>query len=67
MGIRETIALEEARGGVKTVDAYPAKCSSLGLFQLKDWPGRGWVLRQTLETQGTFSGDNYLEVMAGPP
>jgi hypothetical protein len=50
------------KGGI---EAYPDKCVFLGMFIL-DKLARGPILRSAKDNTGSFSGDEFLEVIAGP-
>lgn len=55
------------RGGIAS-DSYPPKCFFLGMFKVdiaEEAHGRGPVL-SNLESDGQWSGDQYLEVISGP-
>jgi len=51
-------------GGV-SADPYTQKCNHLGFFVLEKTP-RGPILRQHASAEGTFEGDTFMEVIAGP-
>jgi hypothetical protein len=53
-------------GGGMQKDPYPNKCTFLGLFTLERTSVRGPVIKQDKSTEGSFSGDGFLEVIAGP-
>lgn len=52
------------KGGI-AADSYPPKCFFLGLFTV-ELLKRGPVLRSYRDSDGQWSGDNYLEVISGP-
>jgi hypothetical protein len=52
------------KGGIAS-DPYPDKCKFLGLFVIENL-ARGPVLRQSKDAEGSFSGDSFLEIIAGP-
>jgi hypothetical protein len=52
------------KGGI-AADSYPSKCFFLGLFKV-ELLKRGPVLRSHRDSDGQWSGDNYLEVISGP-
>jgi hypothetical protein len=52
------------KGGI-AADSYPPKCFFLGLFRF-ELLKRGAVLRSYRDSDGEWSGDNYLEVISGP-
>src|SRR5215831_4011702 len=57
------------QGGMEGLNTFPDRCRYLGMFAEIPDPVRGPVLRQVADTQdpdGTFTGDQFLEVISGP-
>jgi hypothetical protein len=54
------------KGGIQNLNPPSEVCQYMGLFALDKTSGRGPVLRQRKDTEGTFGGNGYLEVIAGP-
>ena len=57
------------QGGMEGLNTFPEKCRYLGMFAETPDPTRLPVLRQVEDTQdpmGTFTGDQFLEVISGP-
>ena len=50
------------KGGI---ESYPDKCSFLGLLTV-DKLARGPILRSAKDNTGSFKGDDFLEIIAGP-
>ena len=51
------------------LNTFPDKCRYLGMFEDKDDPDRGPVLRQApelIDPGGLWTNQQYLEVISGP-